>query len=255
VNDSWQCKFDDVDHDEIHIPADDTSIPAVLFRPKAGGPHPAIVVGAEATGVNTFIREIGSKLAHEGYAVIIPDYYRGGGPDDPDDYADLDSIMRHMCPLDFRRAAWDQLYGLDYVRSQSYVDGARVATWGYCTGATLSLMAAELDRTISASALFYPSQPVFDDSMYTNHPTDPIDLLWNLRATTLIFYGDEDPTLPPELEAEVRRRLERWKVNAELVIYPGAGHVFSGDFMGSYRKEADEDSWARALDLLARALK
>jgi carboxymethylenebutenolidase len=251
---AWQCQFDDVVHDETQIPAGDASIPAVVFRPKRDGRHPAVVIGAEATGVNTFIRQVGSKLAHEGYAVVIPDYYRGVGQADPDDYSDVEEIMRHMLPLDFRRAAWDQLYGLDYLRAQSYVDGGRVATWGYCTGATLALLAAELDRTIAASVLFYPSQPVFDDAMYSNHPSDPIDLLWNLRASTLIFYGSDDETLPAELEAELRRRLERWHVDAELVIYPGAGHVFAGDFFGSYRPEADQDSWSRALALLARAL-
>ncbi|MCU1346725.1 MAG: dienelactone hydrolase family protein, partial [Acidimicrobiia bacterium] len=147
------------------------------------------------------------------------------------------------------------LYGLDYLRGQSYVDGARVATWGYCTGATLALMAAELDRTIAASVLFYPSQPVFDDAMYTNHPSDPVDLLWNLRASTLIIYGSDDETLPPALETKVRAEIERWNLETELVIYPGAGHVFAGDFFGSYRPEADQDSWARAMALLARALK
>jgi carboxymethylenebutenolidase len=251
---SWQCKFDDVVHEELPIPAGAVSIPAVSFRPRAEGRHPAVVVGAEATGVNTFIREVGSKLAHEGYAVIIPDYYRGVGPEDPDDYGDLDSIMRHMLPLDFRQAAWDQLYGLDYLRAQSYVDGSRVATWGYCTGATLALLAIELDRTIAASVLFYPSQPTFDDSMYTNHPSDPLDLLWNIRGHALIFYGDQDEACPPELQKELKQRLERWNVDHELVIYPGAGHVFAGDFMGSYRPEADKDSWTRAIAMLARRL-
>jgi carboxymethylenebutenolidase len=252
---SWKCSFDDVVHEEIQMPAGDVSIPAVTFRPRADGRYPAIVMGAEATGVNTFIREVGSKLAHEGYAVVVPDYYRGVGQADPDDYTDVEEIMRHMLPLDFRQAAWDQLHGLDYLRAQSYVDGDHAATWGYCTGATLALLAAELDRTIAASVLFYPSQPVFDDSMYTNHPSDPLDLLWNLRGAALIFYGSDDETLPPTLETELRQRLERWKVDAELVIYPGAGHVFAGDFFGSYRPEADQDSWSRALALLARTLK
>ena len=54
-------------------------IPVVLFRPTAGGRHPGVVIGAEATGVNTFIRNVGSKIAREGYAVVIPDYYHGGG--------------------------------------------------------------------------------------------------------------------------------------------------------------------------------
>src|SRR5690349_5502422 len=54
----------------------------VLLLPDGAGPHPGVVLGSEAYGVNEFIISVGEWLASQGCAVFIPDYYEGGGPSD-----------------------------------------------------------------------------------------------------------------------------------------------------------------------------
>ena len=76
--------YDDVDLTEVRLQARQGSLPALLYRPRAEGPWPAVVLAAEAYGINTFTRRVAATLAHLGYVTLVPDYYRGEGPTDPE---------------------------------------------------------------------------------------------------------------------------------------------------------------------------
>jgi carboxymethylenebutenolidase len=233
---------------DLVIPVEGGEVAAVMFRPAGDGRWPAIVLGAEATGINTFIREIGSRLAAEGFVAVVYDFFRGAGPEDSDDYSDLPAIMDHISRIDFRRATYDLLSTVDYLRAQSFVDAEHVLAWGYCTGGTIALLAGCLDRTLAGTVLFYPSQPVFDE---LNHlrPAHPRDLVWNHRAPMLLLYGDSDGAVPNPVQDDLRGQLKRWNIDATTRVYAGAGHVFAGKHFGdAYRQAADRDSWELALE-------
>jgi carboxymethylenebutenolidase len=133
------------------------------------------------------------------------------------------------------------------------VQADKVVVWGYCTGATLALLAASLDRRLAASVLFFPSQPTFPE-ITVSRPVQPIDMLWNVAAPMLVIYGDEDPIAPAEMIAAIRQRLEQWHVPHEINIYPGAGHAFSAPVPPMRNHDADVVSWADALEFLSRRL-
>ena len=103
---------------------------AEVLMPGGGGPHPAVVLGAEAYGVNSFIRGVQEKLAGLGYAVALPDYYHGNGPVEPDNYDDFTEVKEHIGRLDFTRGARDLAATVDAVRAMPGVDPRRVAVWG-----------------------------------------------------------------------------------------------------------------------------
>jgi len=105
-----------------------------VLMPEGGGPHPAVVLGAEAYGVNSFIRGVQEKLADLGYAVALPDYYHGNGPVEPDNYDDFTEVKEHIGRLDFTRGARDLAATVDAMRAMPGIDPRRVAVWGYCTG-------------------------------------------------------------------------------------------------------------------------
>lgn len=237
----------DVIVDEVRIAVDGGEVDGVVFRPLGHGPWPAIVLGAEATGINTFIRGVGEKLAAEGFVAVVFDFFRGAGPPDPDDYSDISAIEGYIHGLDFRQATYDLLSTVDYIRAQPFVAADRVLTWGYCTGGTLSMLAGCLDRTLLGSVLFYPSQPVFD-SLSELRPAHPKDLVWNHRAPLMLFYGDQDGAVPNTVQEELYSQLRRWRVDASVTVYPGAGHVFAGKhFRDAHRPDAARDSWDRSI--------
>lgn len=222
----------------------------VLFEPEGPGPHPAVVLGMEATGINRFIHGVGRSLAEMGYVAAVPDYYRGGGPPDPEDYDDLDSIIPAMAALDFPRAARDLIAAADELRGRDDVDASRVGYWGYCTGATVALMAACLDRWSEAVVAFYPSQPTFEE-LGPTRPAHLIDMLWQLTCPLLLIYGDQDIVMPAELLTGVRQRLEAAGVDHDIRLYPGAGHAFSSPSPTYHHAEAHAASWRDAVEWLS----
>jgi carboxymethylenebutenolidase len=220
-----------------------------LVLPAGGGPHPAVVLGAEAYGPNDFIRGVQGRLAELGYASVVPDYYRGTGPTNTEAYDDFDEVIEHIGRLDFTRAAGDLVDAIDAVRARPDVDAGRVAVWGYCTGGTLAWLAACQRGDIAAAVLFFPSQPVFHE-LGPRTPVQPVDLLWQLTCPTLFLYGDEDGTMPPELLADVRARIEQWDVDAEVRTYAGGNHAFSAPWGPLRHEPSDRAAWSDAVAFL-----
>jgi carboxymethylenebutenolidase len=225
----------------------------LLFTPDGDGPHAAVVVGPEGTGITRVVRNIAGELADRGFVALVPDFFRGGAPDDPEDLSDIDAVMAVIGRLDFGRATHDVLDTVEYARTLPNVDPARVATWGYCTGATMALLAAALDPQLAAAVLFYPSQPTFD-ALDDHKPVHPIDLLWNVRCPLLLLLGDQDPVITPDPLAEIRRRLETANVEHEIHLYAGAGHAFCTDFPGFLHEEAARRATSDALAFVASNL-
>jgi carboxymethylenebutenolidase len=221
----------------------------LLYRPSGPGPNPGIVIGMEATGINHFIRNVGATLAHLGYVTAIPDYYRGAGPTDTENYDDIEAIMPHTFALDFPKAARDLIAAADGLRARDDVDAEQVGYWGYCTGASVALFAACLDRLTAAAVCFYPSQPVFKD-LSPKRPASLIDILWLLNCPLLLIYGDNDVVMSVEQLAEVQNRLREWGVDHMVRVYKGAGHAFSAPTPTFHHAEADAASWADAVAYL-----
>ena len=227
--------------------------PALLFRPRGPGRHPAVVLGMEATGLNRFIRRVGTDLAARGYVAFVPDYYHGSGPHDPEDLTDIAGIMVHVGALDFVKATREMHDAIDHVGRQSFVNGERIAVWGFCTGATLTMLAACTRRDLAAAVLFYPSQPWFE-TLDDAHPVHPVDLLWNAACPLQVVYGDADVVMSADQLALVRQRMVRWGIEHEVHVHAGAGHAFMAEADGFHHARAAEESYPAAFEFLMRHL-
>ena len=61
----------------VQVATTDGAMPAFLARPMVDGRHAAVVVVQEAFGLNAHIKDVGARLAREGYVTLAPDlYYR-----------------------------------------------------------------------------------------------------------------------------------------------------------------------------------
>lgn len=224
--------------------------PAPIIKvPRRAGPYPGVVLGAEAYGINPFIMGVQRDLTDLGYATALPDYYHGAGPKNVEAYDDFNEVFEYMAALDFTRGARDLAAAVDDLRVNPEVDPRRVCVWGYCTGATLAWLAACVRGDIAAAVLFFPSQPVFSE-LSPKTPVHPIDLLWQLSCPTLFIYGDADPVMPPDLLDDVRRRIKAWQVDAEVRLYPGAGHAFSVPSGPLRNEDVYRAAWGDAIKFL-----
>lgn len=249
-------------HDQITVPTEEQPhdvtgdpvvvngrVPAELFLPDRSGASPAIVLCPEAYGPNIGMRTTAAALAARGFVVLLPDYYLGDGPSDPEAYLDFTEVIGFLERLDFRTAFLDIATCVDHLRAHPAVDPSKVGLWGYCTGGTLALAAACLHREVAATVAFFPSQPRFpshDDA----HPVDPVDLLWAAQGPLLIQYGDQDGVMPAELLDEVERRLKAWDLDAKIVVHEGAGHAFNAPVAPLRHDAADRVGWAKAVEFV-----
>lgn len=221
-----------------------------LLVPEGGGPHPAVVLGAEAYGVNNFIRGVQRKLVDLGYAAAVPDYYHGDGPAGTESYDDFTEVREYIGRLDFTCGTRDLAGAVDALRAMPHIDPRRIAVWGYCTGGTLAWLAACLRSDVAAAVLYFPSQPLFAE-LSPATPVHPIDLLWQITCPALFLYGDQDKLMPSDVLADLRARIDYWGVDARVEIYPGAGHSFTCPWGPMRNAEADRAAWNDAISFLS----
>ena len=157
--------YDDVEsRDDRRSRRGDGATHAGRVRPPAGdGPFPAVVIGAEGTGPNTYIRHLAATLSHLGFVAIVPDYYRGSGPPDTRRLRRLRDadVVHRRARLHGGRCTTSATRSTTCARSRTSTRRAS-ASWGYCTGGTLALFVACLRHDLAASVVFFPSQPTFD---------------------------------------------------------------------------------------------
>ncbi len=234
------------------LTSDRGTVPTLVYAPPTEGGHPAVVLSTEAFGINDFTRRVASELADLGYVVVVPDYYRGKGLNDPESYTDFTEVMEFIERLDFAQGTHDVMAAVRYARGRPDVDPDRVGVWGYCTGGTLAMLSASLDPSVAAGVLFFPSQPTFPE-LTAKRPVQPIDLLWNVGCPLLLIIGDEDQVLFGMIP-EFRRRFEQWNIDYEIKTYANAGHAFSAPVPPLRNDAADKASWADAVAFVARHL-
>ena len=78
----------------------------------------------------------------------------------------------------------------------------------------------------------------------------PLDLAGALKAPVLGLYGEKDSGIPLDTVDKMKEALRKGSAAAqasEFVVYPDAPHAFHADYRPSFRKEAAEDGWKRAL--------
>lgn len=232
--------------EQIVLEHDGVQVPTNVYVPTGvTGPRPAVVLAAEAYGLNKFTDKTASDLQAAGYIVVVPDYYRGKGLSKPDDYSDFSEVMGFIGALDFGGATKDILAGIDHARSMPEVDPEKVVVWGYCTGGTMAMISAGLDRHLAGAVWFFPSQPTFPE-LDAAHPVQAIDMIAFVAAPVLFIYGDQDGGLV-DLRPEIERRFVQWGVPHQINVYEGAGHAFSAPDPPLRNDAADKASWADAL--------
>lgn len=226
-----------VDTARVQLATQGHETAAFVAWPEGHGAVPAVVVEHEWWGLNGQIRDFARTLAHQGYAVIVPDLYHGKVADDPE--------RAHILMRGLERdvAVGDLEAAIGWLRAQPRTAKSRVGTLGFCMGGGLSLALALASDQVDAAVMFYGTPD-----------TDPADLA-NLRAPLMAHFGAEDEGITAERVQEFRNALGKAGKKAEIFTYAGAGHAFMNDTRPSYSPDAAKLAWARTLAFLQKHLK
>ena len=86
-------------------------------------------------------------------------------------------------------------------------------------------------------------------------PQHPLQLAGSLKAPVLGLYGGQDAGIPlttvnqmKDALAEAGAKGNKAAQGSEFVVYADAPHAFHADYRPSYRKDAADDGFNRALD-------
>jgi carboxymethylenebutenolidase len=229
---------------DVRFPVSDGMSPAYVARPKAGGPHPAILLVSEIFGLHEHIRDLARRLAKAGYAVIAPDYFYRAG--DPSKLSSIDEIRPIVMKETLALQLSDSDSAIAWLGKQAYADTKRLGITGFCWGGGVTWMMATHSPPVRACVAWYGG--LKRPASATDNRPYPLDMIGAIKAPVLGLYGALDKgILVADVEA-MQAELKAAKKDCEIIIYPDADHGFNADYRPSYNEADAKDGWARMLD-------
>ncbi len=228
----------------VQIDAGGFQMPAYRAAPEGRSGLPVVLVVQEIFGVHEYIADVCRRLAHAGYLAIAPALYARQG--DPAQYTEVARLLSELVA----KVPDAQVLGdLDATVRWAGAHGgdlARVGITGFCWGGRITWLYAA-HGPVKAGVAWYGRLAGEASALAPRHP---LDVAATLKAPVLGLYGEKDSGIPLDTVDKMREALHKGSAAAqasEFVVYPDAPHAFHADYRPSFRKEAAEDGWKRAL--------
>jgi carboxymethylenebutenolidase len=239
----------------VEIDAPDGKAEAFFVTP-ASGQHPGVVVWPDVAGLRDAFKEMATRLAGAGYAVLVVNqYYRSTKLPVLTSFAEWRTEEGKAKIAPMREAITPEGVTRDgaafvaWLDQQKEVDkGKRIAAAGYCMGGPYTLRtAAAAPERVGVIASFHGG------GLVTNEPTSPHALLPKLKVAALICIAQNDDQKEPEAKTKLKEAAAQANIAAEIEVYP-AQHGWCTIDSPVYDKEQAERAWARMLETFERYL-
>ena len=249
----------------VEIKTADGTCDAAFIHP-ASGSHPGVLIWADAFGLRPSMREIGKRIAAEGYSVLVPNpFYRvAKAPvfDNPSAFnfqnqADMAKLQPLMASINAPGAAErDAAAFVAFLDAQKEVNKSKkIGTQGYCMGGPLVVKtAATVPNRVGAGASFHGG------GLVTDKPESPHLLAPKIKARMYFGIASNDDMRQPDAKDKLKEAFAAAKVPAEIEVYAGALHGWCVSDMplqnGSpiYSKPDAERAWGKLVALYKTAL-
>ena len=233
---------------ETTIPSQGDELPAYIAKPaQHSGPYPVVIVVQEIFGVHEHIQDICRRLAKRGYLAIAPElYFRQG---DAKEYDDINALVKNLVSKVPDRQVMVDLDHTAHWASRHGGDTSKLAITGFCWGGRIAWLYAAHNPQLKAAVAWY-GKLVGEKTLLL--PKYPVDVAIDLSAPVLGLYGGKDGSITPEHIDTMRQALRAANADAEIIVYPQAGHAFNADYRPSYHAESALDGWQRMLDWFAQ---
>ena len=220
----------------------------VAYRamPASGTGFGTILVVQEIFGVHAHIADMCRRFAKAGYYAIAPElYFRQG---DPKGYSEIPKLIAEIVSkVPDAQVMADLDDCVAFAKGEGKADTAKLGITGFCWGGRITWLYAAHNPGLKAGVAWY-GRVVGDSTALT--PKHPVDLAKDLKAPVLGLYGGADTGIPNDTVDKMRAALKDGSAAAkksEIHTYPEMPHAFNADYRPSYRKEAAEDGWKRAV--------
>ena len=233
----------------IRIASENGEIAAYRSMPVGGKSLPVVLVISEIFGVHEHIADIARRFAKLGYLAIAPELFVRQG--DAQSYGELAKLMSEV----IAKVPDAQVMGdLDAAVAWAAANGGdtgKLAVTGFCWGGRQTWLYAAHQPKVKAGVAWY-GRLVGDSTALT--PRHPLDVAAQLKAPVLGLYGGADTGIALDTVERMKAALAAAGAQgnaaagaSQFVVYPDAPHAFHADYRPSFRKDAAEDGWKRAL--------
>jgi carboxymethylenebutenolidase len=214
---------------EVQIKTPDGTCDAVFIHP-AKGAHPGVLIWTDIFGLRPSFREMGKRLAAEGYAVLIPNpFYRTSKAPQFTDVPsfnftstdDRAKLVPLTTPLNQPGATEsDAKAYIAWLDAQKQVDKKKkIGTQGYCMGGPLVVKtAATVPDRVGAGGSFHGG------GLVTDKPDSPHLLAPKVKAHMYFAVASNDDQRQPDAKDKLREAFAAANVPAEVEVYTNDQH-------------------------------
>jgi carboxymethylenebutenolidase len=240
-----------VTESDVMVPTPDGSADAALFHPAGAGSWPAVLMWPDILGLRPVFREMGRRLAAEGYVVLVPNpFYRTkrapivtGAFDfnDPKQVQPLLALKATLTDAAIDKDAAAFISFLDEQKQTNRRKGAGVQ--GYCFSGPFAFHtgAVRSDR-IRAVATFHGG------GLVTKDPNSPHLLIPKTKASFVVAIARNDDQKQPDAKDVLKATFAAAKRPAVVEVYP-ADHGWCVAGSPTYDHASAEKAWAELLRL------
>jgi carboxymethylenebutenolidase len=249
---------------DVMVKTPDGMCDAAFIHPTTGS-HPGVLIWPDAFGLRPAMRDIGKRIAAEGYSVLVPNpFYRLAKAPIMDDIskfnfanpADMAKLQPLMGSINAPGAAEkDAVAFIAFLDAQSQVNkGKKIGTQGYCMGGPLVVKtAAAVPNRVGAGASFHGG------GLVTNGPDSPHLLAPKIKARMYFGIASNDDMRQPDAKDKLKEAFAAAKVPAEIEVYAGALHGWCVPDMPAttgpiYSKPDAERAWGKLVTLYKATL-
>lgn len=240
----------------IEIRTPDGTADGILLYPEKEGRWPGVLYMTDILGIRYASRNMASRLAAEGYTVLLPNiFYRSGTPPifnfpfkigDDRFVSRMNEIRGPLTPDAMDR---DVSAYVDFLAAQPNVSGSGLGAVGFCLSGQMALRAAAAQPDqIAAAASFHGG------GLYTDASTSPHTLLPRIKARLYFGHAVEDRSMPREAIEKLDRALAAWGGKYESEIYD-AHHGWTVPDNPTYNEPQAERAYKKLAGLLNSVLK
>lgn len=231
---------------DVTIRTPDGSADAVLLYPSGKGRWPAVLVWPDILGLRPVFRDLGRRLAAEGYVVLVPNpYYRSKRAPVTDATFDFGNAEARQKLFGYRKAMTDKGIDRDALAYLAFLDAQpqtararKAGVQGYCMGGPLAFRtAAAAPNRIGAVATFHGA------GLVTDAPDSPHLLIPRTRAAFLVAIARNDDAREPKAKDVLKAAFRAAHRPATVEVY-AADHGWCVPGNQVYDHALAERAWA-----------
>jgi len=208
---------------DVTVKTPDGSCDAVLFHPTGNGNWPAVLIWPDIMGLRPAFRDMGRRLAAQGYVVLVPNpFYRSAKAPVIGDNFDFSNPEQRNRLMGFRAAMSNDGIDRDAVAYLAFLDaqpqtakGRKAGVQGYCMGGALAFRtAAAVPGRIAAVGSFHGG-----NGLVTKNPDSPHLLIPKTHAAFLVLQAQNDDQQQPSVKDDLKAAFAAAGKTATVEVY------------------------------------